>query len=221
MGLSYPFDMLGILEKPDGTAYFTRNRETILSQLMIACCLGGWSYWSITVFLSFAAQRAPISTLVLEMLLPIHWGNILLIMVFLALTRPALLEINNKQISWRNFGERKKTFPIEQLGWVYHGDMDVLVYRGPSLPSRKTTLEAVKLFSKDGELLTSISGKGFSASFSDISAYILQRTGAIAGAPPTLSKQKSNAMNVTILLFKIFGGYIFALTAAALLIYYA
>ncbi|WP_205619811.1 hypothetical protein, partial [Acidocella sp. MX-AZ02] len=76
--------MQGIVEKPDGTAYLERNREVILTLVMITGCLAGWAYWSIAFFLSLAAQRIPVVTLIMEMLLPIHWGIISVAMMLLA-----------------------------------------------------------------------------------------------------------------------------------------
>lgn len=192
-----------------------------MTLVIITGCLAGWSYWSITFFLSLAAQRIPIVTLVMEMLLPIHWGIISLAMMLLALFRPPLLEIRDKQVIWRRSGERKVAFPTEQLGWVYHGDMNTLVYRGQYLPPRERAVDAVRLFSKEGRLLTSISGKVFAASLTDIAEYLAQKTSAVAGAPPTFSNENVKTEGVGFLFGWLFGGYIMFLTVTALIIYYA
>jgi hypothetical protein len=213
--------MQGIVEKPDGTAYLERNREVILTLVMITGCLAGWAYWSIAFFLSLAAQRIPVVTLIMEMLLPIHWGIISVAMMLLVFFRPPLLEIRDKQIIWRRSGERKMVFPTEQLGWVYHGDMNTLVYRGEYLSPRERAVDAVRLFSKEGKLLTSISGKVFAASLTDIAEYLTQKTSAVAGAPPTFSNEIVKTKGIGPLFAGLFGGYILFLTVTALVIYYA
>ncbi|WBO58873.1 hypothetical protein GT370_17475 [Acidocella sp. MX-AZ03] len=93
--------------------------------------------------------------------------------------------------------------------------------QGEYLSPRERAVDAVRLFSKEGKLLTSISGKVFAASLTDIAEYLTQKTSAVAGAPPTFSNEIVKTKGIGPLFAGLFGGYILFLTVTALVIYYA